>query len=141
MTNSMNKKEKSKNPVIQKAKATAKKALEFVFNPHLLLCFGIAWFITNGWSYVMLGVGSLFRIKWMLGVSGAYLAALWLPFTPEKLLTLAIAMALLRLIFPDDRKTLAVLKELREKHKTKKAEKETEKEEKKKRPNDADLRE
>ena len=130
MANSMNKKEKTKSPVIEKAEAAAKKALEFIFNPHLLVCFGIAWFITNGWSYVMLGIGSLFRIKWMLGVAGAYLAMLWLPFTPEKLLTVAIAMGLLRLLFPDDRRTLAVLKELREKHKTKKAEKKTEKEEK-----------
>ena len=128
MTNSMNKKDK--NPVIEKAKATAKKALGFIFNPHLLLCFGIAWFITNGWSYAMLGIGTLFRIKWMIGVAGAYLAALWLPFTPEKLLTVAIAMSLLRLIFPDDRKTLAVLREMREKHKIKKAEKKEEKAEK-----------
>ena len=130
MTDSMNKKDKNKNPVILKAKAAVKKALEFIFNPHLLLCFGIAWFITNGWSYVMFGIGTLFRIKWMIGVAGAYLTALWLPLTPEKLITVAIAMGLLRLLFPRDRKTLAVLKELREKYKIKKAEKKAEKEEK-----------
>ena len=40
---------------------------------------------------------------------GAYLAFLWLPVSPEKLATVAIAIVLLRLIFPKDEKTLLVL--------------------------------
>jgi len=43
-------------------------------------------------------------------VSGAYLAFLWLPISPEKIITFAIAIALLRWLFPGDQKTLAVLK-------------------------------
>jgi hypothetical protein len=37
---------------------------------------------------------------------------LWLPISPEKIVTVAIAMALLRFLFPNDQKTLGVLKNL-----------------------------
>ncbi len=86
--------------------------LKFIFNPRLLFCFGVAWFITNGWSYVLLGVGSLFGISWMIAVASFYLTLLWFPFTPEKLITLAIAMWLLTCLFPDDQRTLSVLKDM-----------------------------
>lgn len=89
-----------------------RKIIQFVANPRLLFCVVIAWFITNGWSYLMFGIGSYLKINWMVAVSGAYLAFLWLPVSPEKIVTLAIAVALLRRIFPEDEKTLAVLKQL-----------------------------
>ncbi len=62
-----------------------------------MLRMGIAWLITNGWSYILLGIG-------------AYLTFLWLPISPEKSVTFMIAIALLRFLFPKDEKTLAVLK-------------------------------
>lgn len=93
-------------------KEKLKKTLQFIANPRLLLCFVLAWFITNGWSYVMFGIGTYFGISWMVAVAGAYLAFLWLPISPEKIATFAIAIALLRWIFPNDQKTLAVLKDL-----------------------------
>ena len=80
-----------------------------------MLCFGLAWIITNGWSYIMLGVGTYLDIGWMIAISGAYLAFLWLPITPEKIVTIAIAIVILRILFPNDQKTLAVLKSMREK--------------------------
>lgn len=86
-----------------------------VLNPRFLLCFGLAWLITNGWSYILFGLGMLFDISWMTAVAGAYMAALWLPFTPEKILTLAIAFGLRRLIFPKDKKTEEQLKLLKPK--------------------------
>lgn len=89
-----------------------KKILQFVANPRLLLCIAIAWLITNGWSYILLAVGTYLEISWMIGVAGAYLAFLWLPVSPEKLVTLALALGLLRWLFPNDQKTLAVLKDL-----------------------------
>ena len=89
--------------------------LQFLLNPRFLLCFGIAWMITNGWSYVFLGVGVWFGIPWMMAVGGAYLAFLWLPATPEKVVTVAIAMLLLRWLFPKDEKTLGVLRKLYQK--------------------------
>ena len=87
-----------------------KKTLQFIANPRLILCFMIGWMITNGWSYIMFGIGTYLGIDWMIAVAGAYLALLWLPFTPEKIFTCAIAIALLRWLFPGDTKTLAVLR-------------------------------
>ncbi len=92
---------------------TLRRLGRFLFNPRFMLCFGIGWMITNGWSYVGFWLGSWLKIGWLKYISSAYLALLWLPFTPEKLLTLAIALALLKLLFPGDRETLAVLHELR----------------------------
>ncbi len=91
-------------------KKKLKKVIQFITNPHLLICVFIAWMITNGWSYVFFGVGTYFGITWMIAVSSAYLAFLWLPVSPEKIVTFTIAIALLRLLFPNDTKTLAVLK-------------------------------
>ena len=96
-------------------KKTAGIIARFLLNPRLLLCLGIAWLITNGWSYILFGVGTLLEIGWMIAVSGAYLAFLWLPVSPEKIVTVLIAMALLRFFFPHDRQTLGVLRELHEK--------------------------
>ena len=59
-----------------------------------------------------IGIGTCFEIGWMTAVAGAYLAFLWLPISPEKIVTVALAMGLLRLLFPNDQKTLAVLKKL-----------------------------
>lgn len=89
-----------------------KKAAYLVLNPRFLLCFGIGWFITNGWSYVALGLGTYFGIPWLIALATGYLALLWIPFTPEKLITTAIAIALLRLLFPNDEKTLGQLRTL-----------------------------
>ena len=65
--------------------------------------------ITNGWGYVALCLGVLFRIRWLQILGGAYLGLLWLPFTPEKIATVMITIFLLRRLFPKDEKTLGVL--------------------------------
>ena len=98
-------------------KQKLKRIIHFITNPKLILCLVIAWLITNGWSYVLFVVGTYFEINWMIGLSGAYLALLWLPVSPEKLMTLAIAVALLNHMFPDDTRTLAVLKHMKDKAK------------------------
>lgn len=96
-------------------KEKCRKVIGFLLNPRLLLCFGIAWLITNGWSYIMLGLGTYYGIGWMIAVASAYLAFLWLPVSPEKIVTFIIAIALLRWLFPNDTKTLAVLKRILQK--------------------------
>lgn len=96
----------------EKLKNFLKKAVLFIANPRLLLCFGLGWMITNGWSYILFALGTWLQIGWMLAVSGAYLAFLWLPVSPEKIVTVAIAMWLLKVLFPNDEKTLGVLKNM-----------------------------
>ena len=88
----------------------AQRWARFMLNPRLLLCLVIAWMITNGWSYVMFGLGMLMKIHWMRVVGGAYMSFLWLPFTPEKLVTVVLAIGLMRLLYPRDRRTLGVLR-------------------------------
>ena len=94
---------------MEKTKINLKKLFSFVFNPRLLLCLFIAWMITNGWSYIFAFVGGVFDITWMFIVGTAYAGLLWLPFTPEKIITVVIAIFLLRWLFPKDKKTLFVL--------------------------------
>lgn len=93
-------------------KQKIKKIFQFIANPRFLLCFGLGWIITNGWSYILFALGMALDIDWMKAVAGAYLAFLWLPISPEKIVTCAIAIALLRWLFPNDQKTLAVLRDI-----------------------------
>lgn len=101
----------------EKLKNFLVKTLKFLFNPRFLLCFGIGWMITNGWSYLLFGLGAYLEIPWMIAVSSAYLAFLWLPISPEKIVTVAIAIWLLKLMFPGDKQTLGILHNLYEKAK------------------------
>ena len=126
----------SRQNLKQKIKETAKTVLLFIVNPRLLFCFALAWLITNGWAYIVLGLGTYHEIEWMIAVAGTYLAVIWLPFSPEKILTFFISLGLLHLIFPHDEKTLGILKELYAKQKEKKREKREEKRKKKEKNSD-----
>ena len=108
----------------------------FILNPRLLLCFGLGWMITNGWSYILLVLGSWLKIGWMIALSGAYLTFLWLPISPEKIITIAIAMWLMKVLFPNDTRTLGVLREMYAKLKNTVAVKKREHQEKKSKEND-----
>ena len=113
--------------VSEKVKNFIKSAVQFLLNPHLLLCFGIAWIITNGWAYIVLGLGLWLKNQWLIGISTGYLTVLWIPFTPEKIITVIIAMFLLKLIFPNDKKTLEKLHNLKENIKLKQNQKKADK--------------
>lgn len=91
-------------------KARLREWGRILLNPRLLLCLFIAWMITNGWSYILFALGMMLKINWMRIVGGAYMSFLWLPFTPEKLVTAIIAITLLRLLYPHDQQTLGVLR-------------------------------
>ena len=99
----------------EKIKKWTKAVVSFLLNPRFVLCFGIGWMITNGWSYIVFALGTFFEIPWMMAVGGAYLAFLWLPISPEKIVTVAIAIWLLKKLFPNDQRTLAVLIRTRDK--------------------------
>lgn len=90
--------------------ATIKKWVVFFLNPRLLLCFFIAWMITNGWCYIFTAVGAWCNVSWMLIVGTAYMGFLWVPCTPEKIVTIFIALFLMKAIFPKDQNTIGTLK-------------------------------
>jgi len=100
-----------------KIKYWVKTVLEFILNPRLLLCFGLAWLITNGWAYITAAIAVWLKIEWLAALAGGYLAALWIPFTPEKIITVIISIFLLKLLFPNDKKTLKKLHNMKEKAK------------------------
>ena len=83
--------------------------LKLLTNPKMLLTFGIAWMITNGWSYVFVVVGLNLDIKWMLDIGLGYQAFLWLPISEEKIITIAIAIILAKIMFPKDKDLQAKL--------------------------------
>lgn len=84
--------------------------LRALTNPHLLISLAIAWFLTNGWSYCAVGIGWYLEIDWLLELGTIWLGILWMPGTPEKLLTFLIAIGILRVLFPNDTRTLAMLR-------------------------------
>jgi len=63
--------------------------------PTLFISFALAWFGTNGWAYVLAAIGS----GWARAVAITYLSILWLPFTPEKLITIPLAFYIQKLVF------------------------------------------
>ena len=111
-----------KNNYFKRCIAILKKVAWFILNPRLLLCYGLAWLLTNGWAYATSVLGTYFDLEWLVVVASSYLALIWLPFTPEKIITVGIAMVLLRLLFPKDEKTLRVLEDLYSRAKVKYAE-------------------
>lgn len=65
----------------------------------MLISYGIAWNITNGWSYIALGLGTFLKIPILITISSTYLAFLWMPFTIEKPITFAIAFYIQKKLF------------------------------------------
>jgi hypothetical protein len=63
--------------------------------PTIIVSFGIAWFLTNGWSYLFLIIGS----PTMRKVALSYIAFLWLPISPEKIVTIPLALFIQKKIF------------------------------------------
>ena len=59
----------------------------------------MAWVITNGWAYAFIPLGSYLNLKWMTVVGTTWVAFLWLPFTIEKPITIAIAIFIEKKLF------------------------------------------
>jgi len=54
-----------------------KQKIKPYLKPTMFISFGIAWIITNGWAYIMLGIGIYGHINWAKTIGGAYVALLW----------------------------------------------------------------
>ena len=96
----------------QKLIPRLKNWLKLLFNWRFWLCFGLGWMITNGWSYILLCLGVLWDLEWMKWLSGAYLTFLWRPVSPEKLVTVAIAVFFAHRLFPAH--TAALVEQIRQ---------------------------
>lgn len=104
----------------KKFKIWCKTWLKRILNWRFLVCFLIAWMITNGWSYISLAISSIFDISWLKVIATAYISLLWLPFTPEKILTFIIALFIMKKIFPQDQQSIQELENMINKEKKKK---------------------
>ena len=69
-----------------------------------LISFSIAWFITNGHAYLLGALGLYFNWGWAKWYGGVYLGILYLPFTPEKLLTFPLAYLTHRILWRENLK-------------------------------------
>ena len=75
------------------------KIWNYIKDWRTFVSFLIAWNITNGWCYFFIIIGTWLKIKWMKITGWSYLAFLWLPTTPEKLITVPLGMAIKKLLF------------------------------------------
>lgn len=82
-----------------KVKETLYKIYKFIVDWRMAVSFAIAWMITNGWAYVFIILGKILDIKWMFAVGVSYIAILWLPFTPEKLITIPLSVFIKKILF------------------------------------------
>lgn len=75
-------------------------AIKPYLTPTMIISFGIAWFITNGWCYLLIIIGR----GWVRAIALAYAGFLYLPFTVEKPITIWIATMLQKKLFERKKK-------------------------------------
>ena len=73
--------------------------IAFVKDFRNALSFGIAWMITNGWGWAFMFLGKFLKIKWMKIAGTTYIAFLFLPFVNEKVVTVALAVFIKKVLF------------------------------------------
>lgn len=62
----------------------------------ILVCYLPFWFVFTGWTYVALAIGN----TWWKTASGVWLAWMWMPWCPEKLITIPLTIWLHKKLFP-----------------------------------------
>lgn len=63
----------------------------------ILLCYLPFWFVFTGWTYIALAIGNV----WWKTVAGVWLAWMWMPWCPEKLITIPLTIWLHKKLFPN----------------------------------------
>lgn len=61
-------------------------------NWRILVIYVPIWFIMSGWTYLFIYLGTRHHISWMLAAGTFWATVLWLPITPEKLITIPLTM-------------------------------------------------
>jgi len=80
-------------------------------NWRFVISFGIAWVITNGIWYVFAFV-PMHLPEWLIWFSRSYITFLYIPATPEKLITIPMAIFFQTQLFKRDEKTKKQLDEM-----------------------------
>lgn len=73
--------------------------------------FGVAWMITNGWAY-LISFAPLGLPDSLVWVARGYIGFLYIPWTPEKLITVPISIWLHIKLFKNDSKTRVQLEQM-----------------------------
>ena len=61
-------------------------------NWRILIIYVPIWFIMSGWTYLFIFLGTKYSVGWMLAAGTFWATVLWLPFTPEKLITVPLTL-------------------------------------------------
>ena len=61
-------------------------------NWRILIIYVPIWFIMSGWTYLFIYLGTKHHISWMLASGTFWATLLWLPITPEKLITIPLTL-------------------------------------------------
>ena len=61
-------------------------------NWRILVIYVPIWFIMSGWTYLFIYLGTKYHIGWMLASGTFWATVLWLPITPEKLITIPLTI-------------------------------------------------
>lgn len=80
-------------------------------NWRFLISFGLAWIITNGIWYAFAFIPMKLP-DWLVWFSRSYIAFLYIPTTPEKLITIPLAIFFQTQLFKGDQKTKEQLNEM-----------------------------
>jgi len=80
------------------------KYLKPFTNWRFLISFGLAWIVTNGMWYVFAFIPMRLP-DWLVWFSRSYIAFLYIPITPEKLITIPFAIYILTRLFKNHPKT------------------------------------
>ena len=63
-------------------------------NWRILVIYVPIWFLMSGWTYLFIYLGTKHGVGWMLAAGTFWATILWLPFTPEKLITIPLTLYL-----------------------------------------------
>ena len=61
-------------------------------NWRILVIYVPIWFIMSGWTYLFIFLGTKYSVGWMLAAGTFWATVLWLPITPEKLITVPLTL-------------------------------------------------
>ena len=89
--------------LITPAKKVLIEIIDFITDWRTFVSFMIAWMFTNGWAYIFLIIGPKMGWTWMTIMGGTWMAFLWAPFTPEKVVTIPLTIYLKGKLFPKNK--------------------------------------